>query len=380
MLTPEYLKTAPDIVINQFRILEDDVIKQVAEQVKRGGMLSSTSLYQLNLMHDIEQSTKYVNKLIDDGMAGIGKTTGQLITESAKFTYADDIEKFQRYSNNILPEFQNNDFVKNITDGIKMQTSAEIGRLSKSKGFMVGGKFTKADDIMRDIMNRSIFNVSSGLFTYEEMARQYIKQLGDSGIRTIDFENGATREIESHLRRIIVDATRQLSNNISNRNAQDLGTDLMEISAHSGARPTHAEWQGEIVSLSGNSNYLSTDDIGYGDVTGFGGANCRHSWYPYFEGADRNYSKAELDFWENERVTIDGKEVSMYEATQKQRRYERAIRSSKRRLEGFKVIGDSQAVQQEKIRLNRLTGGYRDISAQAGLKEKPRFLGIYKKE
>ena len=61
-------------------------------------------------------------------------------------------------------------------------------------------------------------------------------------------------------------------------NARDMDQDIMEISAHAGARPSHAEWQGQIVSLSGdNTKYLSLDDIGYGDVDGFLGANCRHN-------------------------------------------------------------------------------------------------------
>lgn len=49
-------------------------------------------------------------------------------------------------------------------------------------------------------------------------------------------------------------------NEISRKNAEDLGCDLMEITAHYGARPSHAEWQGKIVSLSGRKGYLSLPD------------------------------------------------------------------------------------------------------------------------
>ena len=31
------------------------------------------------------------------------------------------------------------------------------------------------------------------------------------------------------------------------------GCDLVEVTAHAGARPSHAEWQGKIVSLSGQA-------------------------------------------------------------------------------------------------------------------------------
>lgn len=380
MLSPDYIKSAPAFIVQQFSLLEDEVIREVSERVGKTGKLSTTSLYQLNLMHDISESTEQVNKIIDDGFKAIGKTTEELIADSASFTYADDIEKFQAYSSNILPSFKNNAFIQNITDGIKMQTTEELAKLSKTKGFLIGGKFIQADDLLGNLTSQAIFQTSSGLFTYEDISRRLIKQLGDSGIRTIDYESGRSYEMESQIRRIVVDGVRQLSNNIGLRNANDLGTDLMEVSAHSRARPTHADWQGQIVSLSGKGNYLTTDDIGYGYVDGFGGANCRHSWYPYFEGSTRMHTPEELEDYANEMVMLDGKEVSSYDASQVLRRYERSIRTSQRRLEGFKSLGDSQAYEQERTRLRRLRAAYGDTTAQTGIKGDPRFLKIYKSD
>ena len=77
--------------------------------------------------------------------------------------------------------------------------------------------------------------------------------------------------------------------------AKELEWDLMELTAHSGARPEHATWQGKIVSLSGKTGYLSLDDIGYGEVTGFKGVNCRHDWRPYYRGSSRTYTDKELN-------------------------------------------------------------------------------------
>ena len=95
-----------------------------------------------------------------------------------------------------------------------------------------------------------------------------------------------------------------------------------DMSLHT--RPSHAEWQGKIVSLSGREGYLSTDDIGYGTGAGFKGYNCRHDWFPFFEGiSERAYSDKELEQRKNETVTYEGKEMSRYDAEQKQRAMER---------------------------------------------------------
>ena len=117
-----------------------------------------------------------------------------------------------------------------------------------------------------------------------------------------------------------------------------MGWDLMEITAHSGARPEHAEWQGKIVSRSGRKGYLSLDDIGYGEVTGFKGVNCRHDWYPYYAGSIRTYSNQELQELKNEKVTYQEKQISKYEATQIQRKMERTIRQDKKDIAGLNGI------------------------------------------
>ena len=115
--------------------------------------------------------------------------------------------------------------------------------------------------------------------------------------------------------------------------AEELGCDLMEITAHAGARPSHAAWQGKIVSVSGKDGYLSLDDIGYGTGAGFKGWNCRHDWYPYFEGSTRMYSDKELAALEEKNIEYpDGSMHTLYEAEQYQRSLERRIRETKRVL------------------------------------------------
>lgn len=120
--------------------------------------------------------------------------------------------------------------------------------------------------------------------------------------------------------------------------ADQVGWDLMEITAYSGARPEHARWQGKIVSRSGKRGYLSLRDIGYGDVTGFKGINCNHDWNPYFPGSARTYSDKQLKALENEKVTYNGQKISKYEATQIQRKMERKIRKDKRELAAYQTL------------------------------------------
>lgn len=130
----------------------------------------------------------------------------------------------------------------------------------------------------------------------------------------------------------IVTSVNQTCGELQEARANEVGWDLMEITAHSGARPSHAKWQGKIVSLSGKEGYLSKDDIEYREATGFKGINCKHDWHPYYEGSTRAYSNKQLNKWKNEKIKYNGNEYTKYEATQTQRKIERMIRQDKKDL------------------------------------------------
>ena len=128
-----------------------------------------------------------------------------------------------------------------------------------------------------------------------------------------------------------------------------------------GARPEHARWQGKIVSRSGQKGYLSLRDIGYGEATGFKGINCRHDWYPYYKGSTRTYTQKELNKWKDEKVEYNGKKITKYEATQKQRYFERQIRQNKKELKAQQTILTSN---NENIDLKQVQDEIRNIKAR----------------
>ena len=138
----------------------------------------------------------------------------------------------------------------------------------------------------------------------------------------------------------------------------------MEISAHSGARPSHSVWQGQIVSLSGRRGYLSKSDIGYGTGAGFGDWNCRHDWYPFYEGiSTRNYTQSDIDKLNAKDIEYNGKMYSEYEISQMLRKKEREIRTLKREKIAYKTaIEEGQT--SFKSDLTTINGKIKDKSSQ----------------
>jgi hypothetical protein len=126
----------------------------------------------------------------------------------------------------------------------------------------------------------------------------------------------------------------------------------VQTSAHAGARPSHAEWQGKIFSRSGTSKKYPpfVESTGYGTGAGLGGWNCRHSFYPFFEGISENaYDEVDRESLAKKTVTLNEEKTSMYEATQVQRGIERKIRFWKRQAGALEAAGQANVDEMAKV-------------------------------
>ena len=153
------------------------------------------------------------------------------------------------------------------------------------------------------------------------------------------------------------------------------GVDIMELTAHGGARTgdggqdftNHSWWQGKLVSLSGQPGYLSLQDIGYGDVRGFAGANCRHNWHPFWPGISKPaYTQEMLDEYNAPKFPYNGKLLTEEEADRRQRALERQIRRWKREYALAKETDQPDLQRRAATRLAASRGRLEDFLQQTG--------------
>ena len=160
--------------------------------------------------------------------------------------------------------------------------------------------------------------------------------------------------------------------------ADEMGSDLVEVTAHAGARPDHAKWQGKVYSLTGKTPGYQTlaKATGYGTGAGLGGWNCRHSFFPHFSGQSNTYSKDELEeYTRPDAVEYNGKKMSLYEAEQTQRSIERQIRRWKREDNALKAAGLDTTESSTKVKL--WNSRYKDFCAKTGLKQQKQRSVVY---
>lgn len=121
---------------------------------------------------------------------------------------------------------------------------------------------------------------------------------------------------------------------------------------------------------------------GYGTGEGLCGWNCRHSFHPFFPGIDEpSYTEEELQNIDPPPVEYNGKKLTYYEQTQKQRSMETAMRKTKRDIIAAKATGDDDMFTAKSVLLRRQREEYDKFSKAAGLltqKERTQVYGFDK--
>ena len=192
---------------------------------------------------------------------------------------------------------------------------------------------TTADQAQRlflSELDRAYNLVSTGALSYTQAVQEIINNIVSDGV-TVTYPTGHTDTIETATLRAVRTGISQATSQIQMARMDEMDVDLVITSSHLGARPSHQVWQGQVFSRSGDSKYPPFEEsTGYGTVSGLCGANCRHSFSPYFEGMDNPFEQ--YDSEENRK---------QYEKEQYQRTLERRIRKSKRETMGLKESVDN---------------------------------------
>lgn len=373
MLTPEYLARAPTRLIMLSSQLEEYIIRDIARRIStsEGEVVTQTALRQLEAARRAG--------LDMDAIQGRAAELTQKSEAEIMALFDDAARECLKYGNNLLeqtggtPMDPAGTWTENTIAAIRLQTAESFRNITGSLGFAertgAGIVFKSLSRFYQDTLDTAIFQISAGVIDYKTAVRGAIDKMASSGLRTVDYASGWQNRVDVAARRAVMTGITQLSGKLAERTAEALGTSLMEITAHPGARPSHAEWQGQIVDVSGrNGKYLTLSDIGYGTGDGFKGWNCRHDWFPYVEGvSEPMYTAEELRQIDPPPFQYNGDTYTAYEAAQQQRKIETAIRATKRKLMGYDAAGDNEAYTAAAVKLQRQRALYKDFSGAAGL-------------
>lgn len=323
----------------KYRALEEEIEKDIIRRIRKVGKITSAADWQIQRYMVLGHSTEDVEAIVRQAVGGSWEDTFKLYDEVVEREYVRSKAIYEQVNAYFVPYEQNYE-LQQITNALIQQSNDGLSNISRSLGFMVdmgnGRKvFTPLSEIYNGYLDNAITMMASGAFDYNTLVRKVAGEMAASGLRTVDYASGHSSRADVAARRALLTGMGQLAGHISDMNGRALGTDRFEVDWHPGARPDHAAWQGRVW-----TRRQLVDVCGLGSGAGLLGWNCRHSYYPFLEGVSvRNYPDewlAEMGRKEARKIPYRGKEYNLYEATQKQRQMETAMRAQREKAQMLK--------------------------------------------
>nr|DAY97341.1 MAG TPA: minor capsid protein [Caudoviricetes sp.] len=324
-----------DKMTARFTALEGRIMQDIVRRINMTGKITSTADWQINRLKILGYSSEDIEASLKETLNATYPEMFELYDQVINWEYVRNKDVYEQINAEYIP-YEENEQLQQIMEGIKRQTRDELDNITQSLGFYLDygdGKriLTPLAQVYQGFLDAACMDIVSGAFDYNSVLRRVVTQLTNSGLRQIDYVSGRANRIDVAARRAIMTGMSQITGKITDYNAEKLGADHFEVAWHSGARPTHAVWQGKVWTREQLVNVC-----GLGSATGLLGVNCYHEYYPFFPGiSERNWTDEWLEEkkrQENIPKTFGGKEYTLYEAKQQQRKMETAMRAQREKV------------------------------------------------
>ena len=368
----EYKNRMANKIAAHYVELEERIIQDIVRRIVKTGEVTSTADWQINRLKIIGYSSEDIEKMLKTTLNKSYPEMFELYDKVINWEYVRNKDLYEQVNEEYIP-FEKNKHLNQAINGIAQQSLEDLENITRSLGFYldINGKktMTPLSQVYTEHLDRTCFDIVSGAFDYNSVLRRTVTQLTNSGLRTIDYASGWHNRVDVAARRAVMTGLSQITGKITDYNAKKLGTEYFEVAWHAGARPTHAVWQGKVWT---KEQLVSV--CGLGTVTGLLGANCYHEYYPFFPGiSERNWTDQwleEKNQEENKPKEFQGKEYTVYEAKQRQRQMETAMRAQREKVRALqKGKADQDEILAHKMKYQGQLNEYARFSKKMGLRQ-----------
>ena len=364
MLAPDYLDHAPDRLVLLWQQVEDDILRDVARRISKMEALTPTANWQLWRSEQTEALRQDVVKKLARYTGKSEAEIRRLMQEAATRAMEAEDEIYYHYGKEPTP-FADNATLQALLNAGYQQTAGTFHNLTATTANTVSGQFEAT-------LDRAHLKVSSGAFDYKSAVKSAVDSLADT-MKYITYPTGHTDTLEVAARRAVLTGVNQTGAKLQVARADEMGVEFFETTAHGGARPSHAEWQGRQFHRGGAVDYMGKhypdfeQATGYGTGAGLCGWNCRHTFFAVFPelGDPPTWTEESLQELNARNIEYNGKLYTQYEVNQMQRARERNVRKWKKRYLAESAAGSDttdsavrlKAARQSLSEFAKATGG-----------------------
>lgn len=269
--SPAVLDALPEELAELFRGLELTLLKEICSRLKISKQLNEVTVQDIRALrsHGID---------FDEIKAAIIESTGT--GEDMLDKLLDDVvEQNQSYYTKLI-DIAHITAPERLIDerdiaAIRRQTLAAYKNITGSMGFLVvqGGRLTFLEPAKTYewALDQETLQIQSSAISYNQAITTAIRQLADGGLcvaydkngnpipnrvayesRTTPGKQGHVDHLDVAVRRAVMTGVNQLNQKYREQSMDYLETDLVEVTAHLGARNTgkgfqnHESWQGKV--------------------------------------------------------------------------------------------------------------------------------------
>lgn len=250
--TPEILDALPEELAGLYRSLEGQLLEEICSRLNLSGQLNEVTVQAIRALRSHGISQREIEKVI--------RRTANISEEKLKELLDDVVERNQKYYSELID-------IAHVTapqalvssvdiDAIRRQTEEAFRNIAQSMAFLVdnGRTLLQPARAYQWALDNAVLQVQSGAISYNQAIRYAVKQLAGSGIRVASYESGHRDQIDVAVRRAVMTGVNQVCQRYAEQSMDYLETDLVEVSAHIGARDidgpngweAHTKWQGKV--------------------------------------------------------------------------------------------------------------------------------------
>ena len=368
MLTPEQIEGFRLAAGRLIDPVNTYLLKDIARRIQEAGKLTSTAAYEAWQVEWLGKGRKELERELSQLLGVTRREARKLLRSAARYGYDTTLS---RYPGHLVP-FDTNQAIQQIVSAAVTLAGDELKNITQTKAILMVdpyGRYQALPKAYCACTDYAFQQVFTGAADYNTAIRQACAGIAKHGV-SIAYASGVHTSLEAAVRRNIMGGLGLMTEQISRQNHDDLGCNGWEISAHANSAPDHEPIQGRQYS---DKAY---DTLNNGLVRRIGTLNCGHVASPIILGVNSpQYSAEELEKFRQDNeagVTFDGKHYTGYEATQMQRRLERAIRAQRRRV----LLAGPEDIEPHKIRLAVLQQECERFSKSAGLRTETERLEV----
>ncbi|MFR1044450.1 MAG: phage minor capsid protein, partial [Faecalibacterium sp.] len=330
MLPPSYLDRMPDTFVQLWQQVEDEILQDVARRIGKMDAVTPTANWQLWRYQQTEALRNDVVKLLAKYTGKSEAAIRRLLLQAATEAMEREDTIYYHYGKEPQP-FEESAALNNLLDAGARQTCGTWQNLTATTANTVTGAFERT-------LDAAWLKVSTGAFDYKTAVKQAVDSLADD-MPMVTYPSGHKDSIEVAARRAVLTGVNQTCGKLQEARMDEMGCEFVETTAHGGARPSHAAWQGRRFHRGGAVDYKGKHypdfeaATGYGTGAGLCGWNCRHTFFAVFPelGDPPQWTQEQLRELNARNIEWNGKKYTAYEISQMQRARERNVRRWKKR-------------------------------------------------